>query len=69
MSNWIKCSDQLPELDIDVLVYHAGSFYIASRIYNYDLEKECDSYIWYIDSWVLYPDIKFWQLLPEVPNE
>ncbi len=63
---WILCSERLPEIDTDVLIYSKG--YDASRIVAY---LDGDNLQWY-DSLsyvqIIKSDVIAWQPLPEPPK-
>lgn len=60
MTVWIKTKEELPKLEVPILAWYEGEPHIAVRMYWYDLEKECDSWIWYISSWFIEPQIEYW---------
>ena len=80
MSKWIKCSDQLPEYNTYVLIVTPyGDIFIAlftKTEYSYPVRETliqwetdhrgigyCDWDIWSLN------EIKYWQPLPELPEE
>jgi hypothetical protein len=62
---WIKYENQKPSYDQDVLVTDGKYIFIAS-LQDYTAIDEPDS--WYCSSYITGHDIKFWQLLPELPE-
>ncbi len=60
MSEWIKCADQMPELNVPVLV-HTGSGMRIDKAYDFG-----DGVSFYED---LYGEFTHWMPLPALPAE
>ena len=58
-SDWVKCSERMPELNVPVLV-HTGSGMRIDKAYDFG-----DGVSFYED---LYGDVTHWMPLPEIPE-
>lgn len=65
---WIKCTDRLPELNKEVLIYFNGCFISYLRQYDFKgnirkawMDCENTNFKW--------EDITHWMPLPEPPND
>lgn len=63
MNEWIKCSERKPEYGVDVLVWHNGTFIVASYY-----EDTISWSVNYGDRLTVFDDDK-WTALPEPPSE
>jgi len=76
-SEWIKCSDRLPENDQNVLVYHSEDFHITVGDFERDNVSyyiESDGSKFYTDdgweteiSWAQRGKVTHWMPLPNPP--
>ena len=60
VSDWVKCSKRLPDIDVEVLVYFYGYIYIDSLYY----EKNQKEYWWQGNDKLP----THWMPLPEMPE-
>lgn len=65
MSKWIKCTDELPDDFIDVLVTDGVSVEMMWR----DCDGYWDSYTHILDRSICAADITYWMPLPKPPEE
>lgn len=66
MSKWIKCSDQMPEKDIDILIVDDGvvEFGIYSSWIN-----DAKFFTTNFEQFLKTKNVTHWMPLPEPPNE
>lgn len=60
VSEWIPCSERMPDIDVEVLVYFDGYIYIDSLYY----EKNLKEYWWQGNSRLP----THWMQLPDMPE-
>lgn len=65
MNKWIKCTDELPDDLIDVLVTDG----ISVEIMWHDCDGYWDSWTHVLDRSICTEDIIYWMPLPKLPGE
>ena len=60
VSDWIQCSERMPDIDVEVLVYFDGYIYIDSLYYDKNLKE-----YWWQGNDIL---PTHWMQLPDMPE-
>ena len=69
MSEWIKCSERLPENEQVVLAYDDDIFLLTFKQTTDGRHKKHGGYFYSSDDGEFFDEIKYWQPLPPPPKD